>query len=253
MAGWFKKPVNIIITVGAALMAVVAIGLIIWGVTHHREEGLLEVCWEGGVAVPVGGIEGDADGSCERPEELAWPQEQIPLTVAPVAATGESMGTDSPQVRVLDSTIRDINAQVGFELLRLACGDPDSADGRVHYGGAFESARDGKAVAGRGDGENGGGAKVVRNVARPAGYVVHRRVGPVLRGDVYLRSDVESVDRTLYLVGRHELLHFVGLAHDDFESSVMFPMATDDSISEAMGTAHITDFDRALLRSMYHQ
>jgi len=243
--GWFSRPVNIVITVGMGLMVIVAVVLITWGVTHHSEEGLLEVCWEGGVARPVGGIEGDVDGACERPEELVWPQEQIPLTVAAVSAMGEPMGADSPQVRVLGSTIRDINAQVGFELLRLVAGDPGAADGRVHFGGAFGSGV-GEASSGSPD-----GTREDRTI--PAGYVTHRRVGATLRGDVFIRSDVESVDRSLYLVGRHELLHFVGLAHDDFEASVMFPLTHDDSISESMSTARITDFDCNLLRSMYHR
>jgi len=245
MSSWFSKPINIVITVVAGLMAIAAIVLIVWGVTHHTEAGLLRVCWSGGTARYAGGVEGVADGACERPEELAWPQDQIPLSVAPVEASGEPTTPDDTRVRVLASAIADINAQVGFELLRLDPGAQDIADGRVHFGGAIWPRRGEDAP---GDHPADGADQAI-----PAGYVVHRRLGPVLRGDVYIRSDVESVDRSLYLVCVHELLHFVGLAHDDFEASVMFPLTRDDSASDVMSAARITDFDVNLLRSRYYR
>jgi hypothetical protein len=230
MGSWFRKPVNIVITVIAGLMAVAAVVLVIWGVTHHEEGGLLEVCWgEDGRAHYVEGIEGETR-PCEGPQELVWPQEQIPLTIAPVSAEGEPLGADTPQVRVLGQAITNLNRQVGFELLRLGSGLQPS-DAEVRFGGAFQA------------GEGG---------ASPSpGYVSHLRVGGTgqLRAHVYIRSDVESVDALLHGVLLHELLHVVGLEHDDFRLSLMYPRTADDwEAAYAVSTAHVTDYDIGLLR-----
>jgi len=228
--GWFKKPVNIVITVVAALMAVAAVVLIVWGVTHHEEGGLLEVCWdEDGRAHYIEGIEGETR-PCEGPQELVWPHEQIPLTIAPVSAEGEPLGADTPQVRVLGQAITNLNRQVGFELLRLGSGlQPSDAEAR--FGGALEA------------GEGG--------VDHPPGYVSHMRLGGTeqIRASVHIRSDVESADALLHGVLLHELLHVVGLAHDDFRASLMYPRTADDwDAGYAISTAHVTDHDIGLLQ-----
>ena len=81
MSSWFKKPVNIGITVGAAVLAAVVIFLIVWGVTHHTEGEMLQVCWVNGEARYTDDTEG-AHGACDRPEELEWPEKQIPISFA---------------------------------------------------------------------------------------------------------------------------------------------------------------------------
>jgi hypothetical protein len=228
---WFRKPVNIVITVLAAVAAALAIVLIAWGVTHHEEGGILEVCWAGdGLAQYVEGSEDD-HGPCEGAEELVWPQEQIPLTVAPVSADGQPLASDANEVRVLGQAISDLNSQVGFELFRLGTGlQPSDAEAR--FGGAF--------LGGAGE------------PSPPPGYVAHRHgVSESYRGHVWIRSDVGESSRLLYLVLQHELLHLAGLAHDDFTASIMYPLTRDEWEGGAMSTAHVTDHDVALLRSLY--
>jgi hypothetical protein len=218
MSSWFKKPVNIVITVGAALLTVTVIVLLIWGITHHHEGGLLEVCWVDGEARYVEGSESD-HGACEGSQELRWPRKQIPITI-------QNVEEEAP-ARVLAKAAADLNSQVGFELFRMvAHGQP--ADASVHIR-AFE----------------------VQNTP-PPGYVVHRRSDERMWGEVHIRSDVASVDRTLYLVAEHEYLHLAGLEHDDFTLSLMFPVTHEDWASENMSTAHVTDNDKALLRELYH-
>jgi len=225
---WFKKPVNIAITIGAALLAAVAIGLIIWGVTHHTEGEMLQVCWVDGEARYIDDTEG-ASGSCDRPEELDWPQKQIPITVAPASADGQALGEDEDGYVALDQAITDFNRQVGFTLFRV---EPElgSASAVARLGGAFRS----------------GGE------SPPPGYVTHRRVATGLRGHVFIRSDVVADSRLLHVVLLHELGHLAGLAHDDFTLSIMFPLSREEWESGEMSTAHVTDRDKANLRHRYH-
>jgi len=232
---WFKKPINIGITIGAAILAVVAIVLIVWGVTHHTEGGMLEVCWSAdGRAQYVAGSEDD-DGPCEGAQEFRWPQEQIPLTLAPVTSEGQLLGADAPQVRVLGQAVTDLNRQVGFELFRVGTGLQPS-DAEVRFGGAFL-----------------GGPE--RADSPPPGHVTHFRLGgtSTYRGHVWIRADVGSVDRLLYLVLEHELLHLAGLAHDDFTASIMYPLTREDWDQEVMSTAHVTDQDRSNLQRLYRR
>ena len=236
---WFKKPLNIGITVGAAVLAVAAIFLIVWGVTHHTEGEMLEVCWtDDGRAGYINTSEIEAgeviNGPCERPEELAWPQEQIPITFAPVTDDGQPMAADAPEARVLGQAVTDLNRQVGFELFRLGTGLQHS-DAEVRFGGAFLG---------------GEGAP-----SPPPGYATHTRLGgaTMYRGNVWIRSDVGSSDRLLFLVLEHELLHLPGLAHDDFPSSIMFPLTHDEWETGTMSTAHVTDRDVRNLQQRYRR
>lgn len=229
---WFKKPLNIGITIGAAVLAAVAIFLIVWGVTHHTEGEMLEVCWQpDGLAQYVEGSEDD-HGPCEGSEQFRWPQEQIPLTLAPVSSEGQPLAADTSQVRVLGQTITDLNRQVGFELFRLGTGLQPS-DAEVRFGGAFPG---------------GAGAD-----SPPPGYVAHRNGPGAYRGHVWIRSDVESSERLLFLVLQHELLHLVGLAHDDFTASIMFPLTREEWETGRMSTAHVTDRDISNLQRLYRR
>ena len=231
---WFKKPINIGITVGAAVLAAVAIFLIVWGVTHHTEGEMLEVCWaEDGTARYVEGAERD-HGACEGAQELRWPQEQIPLTLAPVSPEGQPLAADVPEVRVLKQAVTDLNRQVGFELFRVGTGLQPS-DAEVRFGGAFLG---------------GEGAD-----SPPPGYVIHTRLGgtSTYRGHVWIRSDVGSGDRLLFLVLEHELLHLAGLAHDDFPMSIMFPLTREEWETGVMSTAHVTDRDVSNLQVRYRR
>lgn len=231
---WFKKPINIGITVGAVILAVVAAALLFWGVTHHTEGGILKVCWsEEGVATyhTTGeGGDGLGDGTCERPEELHWSREQIPLTLAALSSEREPLGEDSFQVRALLHAVTDLNQEVGFELFRVG-GRLDASDADVRFGGPLE----------------GGGD------SPPPGHVLHVRTGngDRLRGHCWVRSDVESDVRLLHLVLKHELLHLPGLEHDDFTLSIMYPITGEDWDRYRMSTAHVTDYDISNLQRLY--
>ena len=241
---WLSKTRNKVILVVAAVMFVMAVVGFIIGVTTHREAGLLTVCWdEEGRARYLGDdIEGRNEAeaeSCEGPTELAWPRDQIPITISSIATLGDGepglFAEDDPRHRVLDAAIRDFNGQVGFTLFRRVPSGTTEPSAWVHFGEGIEAGRHGDAEP-----------------TAPPGYVSHRISGDNLDGHVYIRSDVESADRLLYRVLQHELGHLAGLAHDDFTASIMFPVTRDDTLEE-MSTSHVTDSDLALLRRLYRR
>lgn len=232
---WFKKPINIGITAGAVVLAAVAIFLVIWGVVHHTEGEMLQVCWSDDGQpgyVDTSQIEGGEphNGSCDRPEELVWPQKQIPITVAATTPDGEELGPDSYEGRALAQAIADFNSQVGFSLLRVER-ELLSASTVTRFGGAFQA----------------------RGTSPPPGQVTHRRLaGGELRAVIYIRSDVVADSRLLHLVLLHEFGHLAGLAHDDFTLSIMFPLSREEWSNGEMSMAHVTDRDKVNLRQRYH-
>jgi len=238
---WFSKKRNIAITIGAGILAVVAAALIVYGVVTHTEPVLLEVCWENNEARYVEGTEVD-DGPCEGSEELVWPKSQFPLSVA--AISDETLlAPGSARREGLDSAIRDINSQVGCELLEPV---EDGAEAAIVAGV-------GKAVdviARR----NSGGKGAKRN-ASILGWARHQRnesgADAELHCDLAVYSTVGNLRRE-YLVAHHELLHCLGLAHDpNNPASAIYPFTEDDTMWDRMHAARITDADRARLRELY--
>lgn len=249
MGSWFKKKRNIVGAVVGAVIAVVATIAIIVAVTRHEEPGLLQVCEHAGVilyadrdAVDIVGrseSEEEAYGSCERTEELVWPQSQIPLTVAAVTADDVEIPPGDSRREALDSAIRDINQQLGFTLF-TAVSERTTAAVLVRSGIPVESSA--------GEGQR-------RNTV--LGYAAHSRRPDLSGAETALHCSVglfASVNglRYEFLVSRHELLHCAGLGHDhDNPASAIYPFTYDDTMWEQMGTTFITDHDKGLLRERY--
>lgn len=236
MSSWFKRPVNIAVTIGAAILMVVVIASLIWGIMHHKEGEILKVCWIQGKAFYSESAYAKAekvyDESCEGFEKLTWPAEQIPITLTPISADGIEMVENESEVRVLKQAVGDLNRQLGFQMFRVVVG-LQPADAEIHFGGAFE----------RGDG-----------ATPPAGHVTHYRLGmsEQLWGLVAIRSDISAIDRSLFHVLEHELLHLAGLAHDEHRSSIMYPYTEDDWMLDKIPIVFITDRDKSLLRDLYY-
>lgn len=237
---WFSKKRNIAITAAAGVLAGAVIALIVYGVITHREPVLLEVCWVNGQAHYVEGTEVD-DGPCTGAEELVWPLRQVPFSVAAYAPGGQDALPPGHLGReALDSSIRDINQQIGCAALR-ASADPLSASMVAHLGEAVDVLP--RRVGGRGPSK------------ASLGWAYHDRSDssghPSLRCHLHIRSNIGSL-RGEYLVAHHELLHCLGLAHDnDNPASAIYPLTEDDSMWSRMQAARITDADRARLRSLY--
>lgn len=227
---WFKKPVNIIITVGAGFLAVVVIGLIIWGVTHHTEGGLLCVRWHNGQAVYLEPSE--CESGVQGAEVLEWPPEEVPFTVIIFSADGEDIGEGSQANRVVAQIIREVNMQVRCQLVERVFQEPPSgADIWFHWGAAYES-----------------GSEALGNHVPE--YTEHRGAGAPVSAHVTVRSGLS--DRAAFLAGFHGLLHGIGLGHDDdYPGSIMYPLMIDDTNLDQMRLVFITDHDVALLSRLY--
>ena len=241
---WFKKPINLGITIGAALLVVVALTLVIYGVCTHEEEGLLEVCWVEDTSNSYGNFKATypdltalenieaGPARCENPTELVWPRKQIPLQIDFTVRTYDECGyagcgpQDVSDTRAVKAAITDINLQLGFEMF----GWDDDDDG-------YEIFVEFKAST----------------AGSPLGWVSHSKYADGrLFAEVGINATVVG-ERMVYLVAHHELLHVIGLRHDtDNPSSAMYPFTNDDTMEARMHAARITDHDRALVRSLYH-
>ena len=240
---WFRKPKNIAIAIIAFVTFVTALTLLILGVTNNTEEDMLQICIDETNKNVIGYIdtseletERSLNEPCPRTSKLYWKKTEIPLSLKAISINGEQMEENEPEMRILIQTVSDINSQVGFELYRV---DPGlhSSGAEIFFGGIIEAA-----------------------YPQPAGYVSHctpRIHGTMDRGfrlygvgHIHLLSSIDN-DRDLALVLTHELLHFIGLAHDDYRDSIMYPFPYEDWDSKIMSSAHITDTDRTTLRALY--
>lgn len=199
------------------------------GLLHHDDPDFLEVCWVDGEARYVDGAEVN-DGSCGAgSEELAWPREQVPLSVTTVSSEGQVLAEDSHGARIIARAIRHNNSQVRFQLFSLGPPNPSDADIIVHWGVAYDI--------------TGEGADAI------PGFCRHRRRSPgALRADVWIRA-VHS-DASAFRISVHELLHGATLRHDDFPSSIMYALTPDNLMGE-LRPARITDSDVEALRARY--
>lgn len=199
--------------IGFALFALLTAVLVVVGVLTHTEAGLLEVCWKNNVA--------HYDG-CEQTEELRWSKSQFPLRVGVRAYS--HMDSDQAQgERAVRSAVELWNGRLGFPAMRFV--GTEVSDVLVVWGMPSEGA------------------------PAEGGACTHRRVGGAVQADVSI-VDV-GLERLSYRITVHELGHALGLAHDDFEASPMYPVTRDDTWDERMAFVRPTDHDVELLRGLY--
>lgn len=213
-----KLPAWIVLSIFAVLVTGAIIGISI-GIANHQEEGLLNVVWTDNRAT----YEPIRD---EVTTELTWPKEQIPILISVIDPAGEYLPISSEEVNEVRQAIDDFNDQVGFDLFEFSS-TPDVEDASVIWGLPIEVGRN-----------------------SPAGLVSHRRLSNgEIQGLVRL-WETTSI-RTTHQVLMHELGHLIGLAHDDFQDSLMYPTYQDNNLGESTGSIRITDSDVALLKRLY--
>lgn len=249
---WFDKKRNIAITVGAGILAILCIISITYAVITHEEPTLLEVCWTDGKAQYMEGATEEDYGVCSRGKELVWPKKQIPLTVAAVAAYSEVVLAPGASGRkALDSAIKDINRQVGCEVLRpTALRNDASILARLGEPVGIYTGGDRK-----GKGEKRGNPplgfarhtkKQNKEQRRDDSNKLHK-----LHCNLTVYSHANNI-RWQYLVVHHELLHCIGLTHHpDNPSSAMYPFSYDDTMWDRMSVSWITDGQLSALRRLY--
>jgi len=210
-------------TVGAAAaIAVTAAALIGYAVATHSEAGLLSACQVGGRAVYTTDVEGSASSHpCADPHEVRWPRDALPLSVHVALASEGTVGRGD-----VERAVDDFNAQLGFDLF-VVHSDGDSAPN------VFLTAN----VASE-DGSSPG----------ECSHALRRGDGLVESAGVTVRNVGDVV--TAHRIILHELGHVAGLAHDDFESSLMF-WRTVDVLESPTPIGRLTDADRETLREIY--
>lgn len=212
-----KNKIQIGVFIGIAALALIGLVYAILSATMGQrpasEAGLSQVCWNDA------GLASYDLSECASSEaqEIRWPDSDIPLSVRATGTTGE--------IDTLTSAISLINDQVGCQLLELS--DPATSDRSldvlVSFGVPMTSGQD----------HPGGSVQFRRDaLQRQTAYV-----------DVYasaLNADM------LHKVLAHELGHVLGLAHDDWDGSIMRPMQTTE-----VGFVRLSDYDQNLLAEMY--
>lgn len=157
------------------------------------------------------------------PDAPQWERSDFPLRVCGKRYTAEGPAPlDGSQSRTLGYVTRKINARLNFAAL-------EDADDRCEIDVTLNAPpaddwRDG-----------GGDAQLVSTDGKAKGCLI--RVGNVPSDD--LRA----------MVIEHEIGHCLGLAHDDFELSIMRPVQS--ATRNRTIPPWITDFDRKLLRERY--
>lgn len=220
MSTWIRSN-WIMLTVIAAIFIAAAVLLIV-GLLTHREAGLMGVCW---------GADGTVERYLDAPTDdcpaVRW--DGLPLRVK--AMSNNPSPPDDPE-RAARRAIETINERLGFELLRY---EEDGLDhcmeahavciriGEPRQPRWMETAGDTMHFRGSGDGE------------------------PLY---CEVRTSNTGTIELLDLVLEHEIYHCLGLAHDDFDSSIMrsTPMA---HVPDGQFPPRLTDSDRDLLRALY--
>ena len=148
-------------------------------------------------------------------EDILWTMDTLPL---PVFVTRGSVDRRN----ALNVAIRNTNYQVGCQVFTQT---------EVRDNARVLVDLEATMPVGERHGEGGG--------------VTHFREDGEQKAELNLYG-VPTID-LMALTLEHELGHVLGLGHDDFEMSVMFPTITDESVGEM----RMTDNDRKLLRSLY--
>ena len=176
-----------------------AIGLVIWGVLTHQEEGFLDVCWVDQQAAYTNELTGvQITELCNGApvETLAWPRKRA-LQISTVARRAQP--ATRKQVAMVRNILKELNHELGWELL-VYTEDPFTSDVHIEWG-HDDIAQDG---------------------GRELGGCSHARFSEAtIHGLIRLRSiPLESI---AYNVVMHEIAHCaLLLAHDPQSGALMY-------------------------------
>lgn len=193
------------------LFVVLCFVLVMCGVLTHHEAGLVR-------------------------EDVRWSKSRFPLRVSSGAYAGDA-DAQAEAHEAVRSAVREVNWRLGFTVLKHVDGADSDIDVVVGVP-QYPSDDPGAATDQLALTESGGFYK--------------------LTGDSGVKQWVKcqimtSNTGTIFVLGlvlEHEFGHCLGLAHDDFDSSIMYPTQRDWGTDSAF-PPRFTDSDRSLLRKLY--
>jgi len=192
---------------GAVIAAIGGIFLAV-GIRPHKDPGLQMACFDSNGAAHYSPTK-----ACKAMKEIRWAKSQFPLTVS-VMAGAEQVNSGS-----VKTAVENFNRQLGFGALVL---NQQNASVQLILDAPSEP----------GWIDAGGDVRFRRNAAG----VLSASMRICNPGDI----------ATLHKVLLHEFGHVMGLAHDDFEDSAMWPTIGGERLG-----LRFTDGDRAILRRLY--
>lgn len=220
-----RTKLGVLLAVFGALLLSALIGIGV-GLYRHTEPTFLLVCWQDDEsAIYVSGIEGGNTGPCSTPVELHWHPDVLPLDVRIVALSGMAFDLNFDlEVQATRAAIRTINARLGYQALNFSLGHGDVL---VHFGIPSEL-----------------GAPVA-----DCRHFALNGTGLAYRAEIRVRNVEGAIE--LHQVMVHELGHALGLAHDDYQGSVMYWGTGDVLWPESLASTWISDADAEALRNRY--
>lgn len=202
------KTRNVIQLVLTAVLFVVVVVLLIWGISTHTEPGLQE-------GVPT------------------WPRAAFPLPVTASTYSAEGGGGLSDAHReAAEHTISVVNSRLGFDALTFVTG-PGAIELQI---GVPQDVSEGAPSEGFAPGE------AIYNAGEYSRILHH---GSEAQHCEVRTSNVPA--GLLWQVLYHAFGHCLGLAHDDYTQSIMYP---EQRQYEGL-PPWFSDDDRELLREMY--
>lgn len=207
------RPQDIVTIVVATVIFAVTLVLLVFALSKHDEPGLLAVCWEDGKAHYTG---------CQTPTEpLQWNKRDFPLRVAVLPVDNQPTTEGESTARLV---VRDWNSQLRFQAFAPELVQPSEANVFLFYGTAYDPSN------------------------HEGGDTSHRMLRNRMQASVHVASVSTNVIE--YRILFHEMGHVLGLAHDPFPASAMYPNTLESSEDDLV-LMTVTQDDKKLLRHLY--
>ncbi len=166
------------------------------------------------IALVVGVATHDEPGLADGVEP--WARDRVPLQVC--AESYLDTSEDALEaVEDVAAVVDDVNARLGFTVFEVAASDCDVG--------------------------------VIVGVPAEPGWMDPGGDARLEPGFCAVRTSNTGTVEMLALVLEHELGHCLGLGHDDYPASIMYPVASPTP--DGQFPPRISDHDRALLRQLY--